>query len=105
MVCGSFGSPVDRGRAKGERAGEDASVQYPKRGESWLVKRPCQVGRWRAYESGLRSRGDLTVWLSEDAIQCWRPSGRRKPGGKKRCTNLAIETVPAVRLLHHHLGR
>jgi hypothetical protein len=29
-------------------------------------KTKYRVGSWREYERGLRSRGDITVWLSED---------------------------------------
>jgi hypothetical protein len=38
--------------------------------KSSRIHPPCKtkyrVGNWREYERGLRSRGDITVWLSED---------------------------------------
>jgi len=35
------------------------------------------------------------------AIASWSPAGRRKPGGKKLYTNLAIETALTVRMVYH----
>jgi hypothetical protein len=61
----------------------------------------CSGLLYTAYEAGLRRRGDLTLWFSEDAIQGWRASGRRKPGGQKLYTNLAIETALTVRAVYH----
>ena len=28
---------------------------------------------WKIYEAGLRSRGNLTFWICEDAIAQWSP--------------------------------
>ena len=38
-------------------------------------KTKYRIRNWREYERGLRSRGDVTIWLSEDAIAAWVPSG------------------------------
>ena len=60
-----------------------------------------RVGNWRAYERGLVSRGDVTLWLSPDARAGWGvpPSGR--PGGQQRFSDLAIETALTLRLVFH----
>jgi hypothetical protein len=76
-------------------------VQHPKRSQYKHTKKPYKIGNWAAYDAGLRSRGDLTLWFSEDAIQGWRASGRRKPGGQKLYTNMAIETALTVRAVFH----
>ena len=34
-------------------------------------KTEYRVRNWREYERGLRARGDVTVWFSEDAIANW----------------------------------
>ena len=36
-----------------------------------------RVTNWREYEQGLVQRGDVTIWLSPDAIEAWKakPSG------------------------------
>ena len=49
----------------------------------------------------MQQRGDVTVWVSSDAIAAWTPrrSGRR--GGQRRYSDLAIETALTLRLLYH----
>jgi hypothetical protein len=43
---------------------------------------------------GIRiQRGDILVWLSEDAIAGWRAACRTTPGGQRRFSNLAIEAT------------
>jgi len=84
----------------GVRSG-DAAVQHPKRSQHKYAKSSYKIGKWAAYEAGLRGRGDLTIWLPDDAIQGWTPSGHRKAGGMKLYTNLAIKTALAVRMVYH----
>ena len=36
-------------------------------------KKKYRIRNWREYERGLGSRGDVTIWLSEDAIAAWVP--------------------------------
>jgi hypothetical protein len=56
-----------------------------------ISKKKLRVTNWAEYNEGLRWRGDLTVWISEDAIGL-RSAARRTPrGGQRRYTNLAIE--------------
>jgi hypothetical protein len=64
-------------------------------------KTKYRVENWREYEAGLRARGDVTIWFSEEAIQAWtpRPNGRR--GGQRRYSDLAIETALTLRLVFH----
>ena len=56
---------------------------------------------WPAYNQTLVRRGDVTVWLSSDAIAAWTPrrSGRR--GVQRRYSDLAIETALTLRLIYH----
>ena len=64
-------------------------------------KTKYRVANWAAYNQALVRRGDVTVWLSSDAIAAWTPcrSGRR--GGQRRYADLAIETALTLRLLSH----
>ena len=41
---------------------------------------------WKAYEEGLRNRGDLIVWFSEDAVAAWNhvDNGQRKRGRQRQ---------------------
>ena len=47
-------------------------MKYPKRSQYKHAKSQYRVRNWPEYETGLRRRGDLIVWLSEDAIDSWR---------------------------------
>jgi hypothetical protein len=38
-------------------------------------------------------RGDIRVWLSEEAIAGWRATCRTTSGGQRRFSNLEIETT------------
>ena len=64
-------------------------------------KTKYRVANWAAYNKALVRRGDVTVWLSSEAIAAWTPrrSGRR--GGQRRYSDLAIETALTLRLLYH----
>ena len=64
-------------------------------------KTKYRVANWPAYNRALVRRGDVTVWVSSEAIAAWTPrrSGRR--GGQRRYSDLAIETAMTLRLLYH----
>ena len=64
-------------------------------------KTKYRVVNWPAYNRALVRRGDVTVWLSSEAVAAWTPrqSGRR--GGQRRYSDLAIETALTLRLLYH----
>ena len=51
------------------------------------------------YERGLRSRGDVTIWLSEDAIAAWIPPKNGLRGGQRRYSNLAVRTALTLRVV------
>ena len=61
-----------------------------------------RVANWAAYNQALVRRGDVTVWLSSEAITACPPPrrlGRR--GGQWRYSDLPIETALTLRLLYH----
>src|SRR5687767_1774004 len=60
-----------------------------------------KVTNWRDYEAGLRQRGSLTIWFSEEAIAAWRAPPRTTPGGQARYSDLAIETSLILRTVFH----
>ena len=64
-------------------------------------KTKYRVANWAAYNQALVRRGDVTVWVSSEAVAAWTPrqSGRR--GGQRRYSDLAIETALTLRLLSH----
>ena len=62
-------------------------------------KAKYRIRNWRKYERGLRSRGDVTIWLSEDAIAAWIPPKNGLRGGQRRYSNLAIRTALTLRVV------
>ena len=62
---------------------ESLSMKYPKRSQYKYAKSRYRVRNWLEYETGLRRRGDLTVWLSDAALDSWRALPSGKPGGLK----------------------
>ncbi|MCP3917445.1 MAG: IS5 family transposase [bacterium] len=59
------------------------------------------VANWREYEQGLVQRGDITVWMSPDAIAAWRPRPDGRRGGQRKYSDLAIETALTLRVVFH----
>jgi len=43
-------------------------MKYPKRSQYKYARSRYRIRNWPEYEAGLRRRGDLTIWLSENAI-------------------------------------
>ena len=67
------------------------------------VQKAYRVRTWREYETGLRARGSLTVWLglTDGKLANWnspRPT-RRKPGRQRQYSNHAIETTVTLGLV------
>jgi hypothetical protein len=76
-------------------------MKYPKRSQYKYTKSRYRIGNWPEYEAGLRRRGDLTVWLSEDAINSWREPPSGKPGGQRTYADIAIEAALTIRMIFH----
>ncbi len=76
-------------------------MKYPKRSQYKYAKSRYEVQNWRRYEAGLRKRGDLTVWLSDDALDSWRAPPSGESGGQRTYSNIAIEVAPTLRMVFH----
>ena len=74
-----------------------------KRSQAKYVRKSYKTTHWPEYEAGLRQRGSLTVWISEDELKGWDPRkrGQRKPGGQEQYSNHAVETALAVGMVFH----
>ena len=66
-----------------------------------IPKARCEVKNWPAYKAALRQRGDIRIWISGDLEAHWTAPGKRMPEGYPVETDLAIETVPTLRLAFH----
>ena len=62
-------------------------------------KTKYRVGNWSAYEQALVQRGDVTLCLSADATDAWRPSPSGRPGAPKKFSDCVIETALTLRLV------
>jgi len=60
-----------------------------------------RVANWASYERALVGRGDVTLWVSSDAIATWEPAGAGTRGGQWKYSDVAIETALTLRLLFH----
>ena len=76
-------------------------MKYPKRSQYQYAKSPYRIRNWPEYEAGLQRRGDLTVWLSDDAVNSWRAVPSGKPGGQRTYANIAIEAALMIRMVFH----
>ncbi len=76
-------------------------MKYPMRSQYKYAKSRYRIRNWPEYEAGLRRRGDLTIWLSEDAIKSWREPPSGKPGGQRIYANIAIEAALTLRMIFH----
>ena len=56
-------------------------------------KTTYRVGKWSAYEQALVQRGDVTLGLSADATDAWRPAPSGRPGAPKTFSDCTIETA------------
>ena len=64
-------------------------------------KTKYRVANWLPHNQALVRRGDVTVWLSSEAIAAWTPGRSGRRSGQRRYSDLAIETALTLRLLYH----
>jgi hypothetical protein len=76
-------------------------VRYPKRSQYKHAKSQYRVSNWAEYEAGLQRRGDLTIWLSDTALDAWRAPASGKPGGQRTYADLAIEAALTIGMVFH----
>ncbi|WP_246100874.1 IS5 family transposase [Palleronia caenipelagi] len=64
-----------------------------------FAKAKYGVTNWAGYNESLRQRGDVTIWLSEDAMARWSPPPAGKRGAQRRSSDLAIEACLTLRVV------
>ncbi len=64
-------------------------------------KTKYRVTNGASYDRALVQRGDITLWLSPEAVASWKPRRTGRPGGQPKYSDLAIETALTVRLVFH----
>ena len=58
-----------------------------------------RVMNWASYDRALVRGGDITVWLSPEAVAAWEPASDGRRGGQLKYSDVAIETALALRLI------
>ena len=64
-------------------------------------KTKYRVTNWSDYDRGLIRRGDLTLWISPEAIDTWRPTPSGTRGGQRQYSDTVILTALTLRLVFH----
>ena len=64
-------------------------------------KTAYRVKNWSEYDKVLRDRGNITLRISQDAIESWTPPKAGKRGGQRVYSDIAIEIALTLRLLFH----
>ncbi len=62
-------------------------------------KTKYRVGNWAEYDRALVQRGDITLWISTDATDAWKPEPSGRRGGQRKFSDHAIETALMLRLV------
>lgn len=62
-----------------------------------IEKMQFKVRNWAEYEAGLRRRGSLTLWITQEAIDAWDAEPRSTPGGQATYSDSAIQTCLMLR--------
>jgi hypothetical protein len=62
-------------------------------------KTKYRVSHWAEYDRALVQRGNITLWISTDATDAWKPAPSGTRGGPRKFSDLAIETAWTLRLV------
>jgi hypothetical protein len=63
-------------------------------------KTKYRITNWAEYDKALARRGDITLWISEDAIKSRTPTRSGRRGAPLKYSDLAIETTLTLRLVY-----
>src|SRR5664280_2981342 len=66
-----------------------------------IKKSRYKVTNWHDYNNGLRQRGDVTIWFTEEAIADWHPEKTGARGRPQLYSDIAIETAVFIRQVFH----
>ena len=71
------------------------------------AKAQFRIRNWAKYNESLVQRGSLTLWVSDDVLQAWKPQPKRtRPrGGQVQYTAAAIECLWLLKGVYHQTFR
>ena len=62
-----------------------------------IAKMKMKVTNWSEYNTGLRRRGSMTLWVTDEAVADWQAQPRLTRGGRPLYSDTAIETSLMLR--------
>jgi hypothetical protein len=62
-------------------------------------KSKYRVSNWGEYDRGLVQRGDISLWISHDAVASWKPLPTGRRGAQRKFSDHVIETALTLRLV------
>jgi len=65
-----------------------------------IAKQKYQVTNWPAYNESLRQRGDLTIWVKDEALSLWTARRRTSRGGQPKYSDLAMTLCLTLRVVY-----
>jgi hypothetical protein len=66
-----------------------------------LAKKQYRVTNWAEYNESLRQRGDLTIWITGEALDLWIAPRRISRGGQSKYSDLAITTCLTLSVVYN----
>ena len=72
-----------------------------KRSRNAKYKKKYKVTNWKEYETSLRNRGSLTLWISSSVIRTRKPKPSNNRGRQHQFSDRALETILSLRLIFH----
>ena len=63
-----------------------------------IPKARYRAKNWRDYDAALCRRGDLTVWVTAEALDAWTPANTGRRGRPRRYSEMVVETGLMLRL-------
>ena len=60
-------------------------------------KTKYRVSNWAEYDRALVQRGNITLWISADAIASWKPAPTGRRGAQMKFSDHAIEAALTLR--------
>jgi len=62
-------------------------------------KTKYRVCNWADYDRALAQRGDITLWISDDAVASWKPAPTGLRGAQRKFSDHAIETALTLHIV------
>src|SRR4051812_25791637 len=96
---------VERYGATPSSAGRPMPYKFNEPRRHKIPRARYRVQNWPEYDRALQRRGDLTVWVTPEAIAAWCPPRTGRRGRPRDYSDVAIETGHLLRLAFGHPWR